>query len=70
MYVVESTDWIKETRDSTVRFCQQGDEPSASIRHTKFQSLNDYWLLKDKRFMDSVNTSVLLQVAISCTEIK
>ena len=35
----KSTDWIKGTRGSKVGFCQQGDEPSASIRHTKFQSL-------------------------------
>jgi hypothetical protein len=47
IYPVQSTDWIKGTRGSTVSFCQQGDEPSASMRNTKFQSLNDYWFLKN-----------------------
>lgn len=75
--LVESMDWAKGTRGSTVGFCQQGDEPSASIRHTKFQLLNDWNFVcrmeqasEGQSCISSLNIRILLHVRINYTEIK
>lgn len=75
--LVEGMDWAKGTQGSTVGFCQQGDEPPASIRHTKFQSLNDWNFVcrmelasQGQSCMDSLNIRILLHVGISFTKIK